>query len=53
MAAFSLTAPIDLPTLAKVQQEEDITTAVQGTSLVLQPVAIPTTDFTLLCDMAT
>ena len=29
------------------------TTAVKGTSLVLQPIAIPTTDVTLLCDVAT
>ena len=53
MAALSLTSPIDLPTLAKAQQDEDITTAVKDTSLVLQPVAIPTTDYTLLCDAAT
>ena len=53
MAALSLPSPIDLPTLAKAQRDEDIATAVKDTSLVLQPVAIPTTDFTLLCDMAT
>ena len=50
---LSLAPSVDLPTLAKVQQDENITTAVKGTSLVLQSVVIPTTDFTLLCDVAT
>ena len=53
MAALSLPSSIDLTTLAKAQRDEDIATAVKDTSLVLQPVAIPATDFTLLCDMAT
>ena len=53
MDALSLALPVDLPTLAKAQQDENITTAVKGTSLVLQSVVIPTTDFTLLCDVAT
>ena len=53
MAALSLPSPIDLPTLSKAQRDEDIATAVKDTSLVLQPVAITATDFTLLCDMAT
>ena len=53
VAALSLALPIDLPALAKAQQDEDITTAVKGASLVLQSVAIPTTEFSLLCDMAT
>ena len=44
---------IIIPTLAKTQQDENITTMVKGTSLVLQSVVIPTTDFTLLCDVAT
>ena len=53
VAALSMALPIDLPALAKAQRDEDITTAVMGTYLVLQPVAIPTTDFTPLCDVAT
>ena len=53
MDALSLALHVDLPTLAKAQQDENITTAVKGTSLVLQSVVIPTTDFTLLCDVAT
>ena len=52
MAALSLPSPIDLPTLAKAQVDKDIATAVKNTSLVLQSVAIPATDFTFLCDMA-
>jgi len=53
VAALSLALPIALPYLAKAQQDEDITTDVKGTSPVLQSVAIPTTEFTLLCDMTT
>ena len=53
VAALSLPSPIDLHTLAKAQWDEEIATAVKDTSLVLQLVAIPATDFTLLCDMAT
>ena len=43
VADLSLALPIDLPTLAKAQRDENITTAVKGTSLVLQSVVIPTT----------
>ena len=47
---MSLALPNDLP---KAQWDEDITTAVKGTSLVLQTVAIPTTGVTLLGDVVT
>ena len=43
----------DFHTLAAAQREDDRATAAASTSLDLQQIPLPTTDVTLLCDMAT